>query len=108
MSRRLYWTTAAHRDLVELADYLGADDSSTAIRFLDHAEATSHMLVEADGLGSLCDFTDSRTQGMRVWSVRGFRNHLMFYRPFESGIQIVRVLHAARDLENIFGLPTDI
>jgi toxin ParE1/3/4 len=28
--------------------------------------------------------------------------YLVFYRPIEDGIEIVRVLHASRDIDNIF------
>ena len=31
-------------------------------------------------------------------AVQGFEKHLVFYRPTEAGIEIVRVLHAARDI----------
>jgi toxin ParE1/3/4 len=34
---------------------------------------------------------------MRFWPVTGFRNYLVFYFPLSDGVEIVRVLHAARD-----------
>lgn len=37
-----------------------------------------------------------------VWQVRGFENYVIFYRPIEHGIEIVRVLHAARDIAAVF------
>jgi plasmid stabilization system protein ParE len=30
--------------------------------------------------------------------VRGFDHHLIFYRPTRTGITVIRVLHASRDL----------
>ena len=38
----------------------------------------------------------------RVWRVEGFERYLIFYRPVGSGIEVVRVLHAARDFPTIF------
>ncbi|MBI4604738.1 MAG: type II toxin-antitoxin system RelE/ParE family toxin [Planctomycetes bacterium] len=35
--------------------------------------------------------------------MRGFEQHLVFYRPVEDGIEVVRVLHGARDLRAILG-----
>jgi plasmid stabilization system protein ParE len=29
--------------------------------------------------------------------VAGFSNHLIFYRPVPNGVEVVRILHAARD-----------
>jgi len=40
-------------------------------------------------------------EGLRCFRIRGFENHFVFYRPHESGIEVVRVLHGARDLESI-------
>lgn len=34
---------------------------------------------------------------IRVWADPGFRNHLIFYRPLTDGIEVVRILHGARD-----------
>ena len=40
--------------------------------------------------------------------VPGFRSHLIFYRPLSSGVEIVRILHGARDwLPIIEAQPTD-
>jgi toxin ParE1/3/4 len=33
--------------------------------------------------------------------VRRFRNYLIFYRPTDGGIEVIRVLHAARDISSI-------
>ena len=38
-----------------------------------------------------------------MWRVAGFPNHLIFYRPIESGVEVIRVLHASRDIESLFG-----
>ncbi|WP_199348910.1 type II toxin-antitoxin system RelE/ParE family toxin [Microcoleus sp. FACHB-SPT15] len=38
---------------------------------------------------------------MRKWSVKGFEKHLIFYLSFDDYIEIVRILHAARDIEAI-------
>ena len=41
--------------------------------------------------------------GVRSWGIRGFPNHLIFYRPTDDRIEVIRVLHAARDIETILG-----
>jgi toxin ParE1/3/4 len=40
---------------------------------------------------------------MRVWRVEGFERYLILYRSVENRIDIVRVLHTARDFPTIFG-----
>ena len=39
---------------------------------------------------------------MRRFLVRGFDNYLIFYLPQPGGIDVIRVLHGARDIDNIF------
>jgi toxin ParE1/3/4 len=39
--------------------------------------------------------------GVRLWRVRGFNSYLIVYRPTDTGIEVIRVLHAARDIEAI-------
>jgi toxin ParE1/3/4 len=37
-----------------------------------------------------------------MWRVRGFERYLIFYRPTDDGIDVVRVLHGSRDIESLF------
>jgi toxin ParE1/3/4 len=37
-----------------------------------------------------------------MWSIRGFQNYIVFYRPLEDGVDVVRVIHGARDIQAIF------
>jgi toxin ParE1/3/4 len=34
--------------------------------------------------------------GIRLWRIRGFERYLILYRPIPDGIEVIRVLHAAR------------
>lgn len=44
---------------------------------------------------------------VRSWRVRGFPRHLIFYRALPDRVQILRVLHGARDLPRALSLPSD-
>jgi len=39
---------------------------------------------------------------MRVFPVKSFENYLVFYRPIRDGIEVVRVIHGARDASRVF------
>jgi plasmid stabilization system protein ParE len=39
---------------------------------------------------------------VRMWRISGFPNHLIFYRPHQDRIEVVRVLHTKRDIESLF------
>ena len=38
-----------------------------------------------------------------MWPIPDFPNHLLFYRPSVAGIEMVRILRAARDIPEILG-----
>lgn len=95
----------AIRDLADIAVYL-ADESGSdelAFRFLDAAEASFESLATRSEMGSARKYNDTALVGVRMWRVAGFPNHLVFYRPIEGGIEVIRVLHAKRDIESLFG-----
>ena len=53
-------------------------------------------------MGTVCRFGNPEAAGLRMWSIRGFENRVIFYRPTSDGIDVVRVLHASRDIERVF------
>jgi len=53
-------------------------------------------------LWALCDSGVARLEGMRRAPVSGFAAYLVFQAPRASGIDVVRALHGARDIENLF------
>lgn len=93
---------AAERDLGDQAAYL-MDHASleVALRFYEKAVATFEFLARNPGVGLAHISTKPRLAGIRIASVQGFPKHLIFYRPTEDGIEIVRVLHGHRDVDNI-------
>jgi toxin ParE1/3/4 len=90
-------------DLAEQADFIAQDSLDAALRFLDAAETTFQFIAENPKIGRLCDFKRQEASRLRRWRIRGFENYLVFYRPTEIGIDVVRVLHGARDIETILG-----
>jgi len=46
-------------------------------------------------------FRNPRLRDLRIWPIRGFEKIVIFYRPIEGGIEVVRVLHGARDVKGI-------
>jgi plasmid stabilization system protein ParE len=39
---------------------------------------------------------------LRVFRVSGFEHTLILYRPLEDGVDILRVVHGSRNLQNLF------
>lgn len=99
--RRVEKLPAALNDLVDLAIYIADDSPTAAERFLLNAEATFRDLAEHPGLGHRRDDLDPPFNELGCRAVRGFRNHLAFYRSSPEVIVIVRVVHGMRDLRSI-------
>ena len=95
----------AVRDLADIAVYLAGESGSDdlALRFLDAAETSFENLAVMPEMGATRHYNDPVLAEVRVWPVVGFPNHLIFYRPSECGIEVIRVLHAKRDIEALFG-----
>jgi toxin ParE1/3/4 len=95
----------AIRDLADIAVYLAEESGSDelAFRFLDAAEASFDSLAAMSEMGTSRTYNSPALVGVRMWRAAGFPNHLIFYRPIESGVEVIRVLHANRDIESLFG-----
>ncbi len=102
MSPSVHKTPQAERDLIDCAMRIAEGSVEAAERFLDAVEQTFALLASMPHMGQACEFRSPRAQGLRRWRVRGFENYLIFYRPHENGVAIIRVLYGARDLESIF------
>lgn len=93
-------TPRARQDTADIATYLySADPASDASeRFLTATENAFARLAAMPGVGVAYSSTPSRHAGLRRWPVPGFRNYLIFYHVVGDDIEIVRVLHGARDI----------
>lgn len=92
----------AQADLDLLHAYISADNPEAADQVLEAALATFKALGKMPGMGQPRTLKHSELSGLRSFRVEGFRNYLIFYRPAAAGVEIVRVLHGARDLDRLF------
>ncbi|MFY9343462.1 MAG: type II toxin-antitoxin system RelE/ParE family toxin [Planctomycetota bacterium] len=105
-SGHVHKSSAARGDLETNAAYLLDHGSvQVALRFLDRAEETFALLAQHPGFGRRRAFVRPDLEGLRSFRVKDFENYLVFYLPRESGIEVVRVLHGAQDLEALFESP---
>jgi toxin ParE1/3/4 len=101
MSPRIVRRPQARRDIVATALYIADESPAVARRFLTAVESTIATAATMPGMGAPRRYRHPRLEGLRMIAVQGFEKHLVFYRPVEAGIEIVRVLHTARDIEAI-------
>jgi len=104
MSDAILVRSGARRDMDRLADFIGDRNRTAGRRFLEAARETIHKIASTPELGTAYESANPLMAGVRVWPVQGFDKVLVFYQVRSAGIVVVRVLHGARDIENILGL----
>jgi toxin ParE1/3/4 len=77
-------------------------EALAAVHFLDAFDAATGLLTRSPGIGGICRFKNPLYDGIRVWPVASFKSYLIFYRVQSDEIEVVRVIHGARDLSAIF------
>jgi toxin ParE1/3/4 len=101
MPRFLDLHRVAQRDLEECAAYIRRNNARSALRFLRAAQRTMDRLLAMPGMGSLYESDEPELAGLRFFPVFRFRSYFIFYRPTSNGIEVLRVLHGARDIESL-------
>lgn len=97
----------ALQDLIDISDYLAQNSPAAALRFLRAAEATFRRLHQFPRLGRPCLFRNPALHGVRRRMVGGWTRYLVYYRPTDTGIEVLRVLDGRRDLGQVFGPDAD-
>jgi len=92
----------ADADIEEIGLYFARQAPEVEGRFYLAFNKTICQLVTSPFLGERCRFRNPKTKGMRVWQVSSFSNYLIFYRPKGDTLQVLRVIHGARDYMTIF------
>ena len=102
MSLRVVVRSPAGADLIESALFIAEDNAAAAQRFLDEAEKALARLAAFPEIGTPRTAFDPTLAGLRLWSVPGFEKFRICYIPREDHIDVLRVLHGARDFERFF------
>ncbi len=94
--RHLVILPAARTDLVDVADFIALDNPERAMSFLAEIEA---KMRQVSARPESFPVRDDVFQGMRA--ARHGR-YLIFFLIGAEEVQVVRVLHGARDLPRLF------
>jgi toxin ParE1/3/4 len=86
----------AELDLLDIWDYIADDSPDRADDFLDRIESKLLTLAQNSGLG--------RKRPDLLPDLRSFciGNYVVFYQQIEGGIDVIRVIHGSRDIEELF------
>ena len=102
-------TPRALDDLTTHFANIAKDKVQPAYRFLEVAEESFDRLASTPGIGTALESKLPRLQGIRSYPMpSGFRNYVIFYRQIEGGIEVLTILHGARDLQRVLERMSDI
>jgi toxin ParE1/3/4 len=87
----------AQCDLIEIWDYIADDSEARADSFIDTIDRKVQAVANRPNMGRS---RDELVEGLRSFPVG---RYVIYYRIIPGGIEIVRVLHGARDVDAIFG-----
>jgi len=86
----------AETDILEIWDYIADDNLAAADRWVDQLDAQFRVLATQPMMGRA---RNELAPGVRSLPVG---RYLVFYVPLDDGIDVVRVLHGARDIDAVF------
>jgi toxin ParE1/3/4 len=92
----------ARQDVLEIAVHIARDNFAAAEAFLSAVENTCRNIAKTPAIGSRRSYVNSLLADVRMLPVGGFGGYLIFYRPLKTGIEVIRVIHGARDLPTLF------
>jgi toxin ParE1/3/4 len=97
---RLFVREHAWADLEELGTFIARDNPAAAAEVVRQLRLSFEQLAHMPQLGRAVRNIKT-TEQLRMWLSPAFRNYLIFYRELQDGVEIVRVLHGARNIQRI-------
>ena len=85
-------------DIDECCAWIRKENPAAALRFLQAVERTCSSVSQMPGIGSLRYADIPLVHGVRVIKITGFEHYLLFYLEHEASIDVIRLLHGARDI----------
>jgi toxin ParE1/3/4 len=86
----LKWTRPAESDLIDILEYIADDNPAPALATIDHIEAAADRLTQFPLSGR-----EGSVPNTRELPIPGLP-FLIIYRVREATIEVLRVLHGAR------------
>ena len=96
MNPRVLRTDQAEQDLIDIWSYISDDNSDAADRLLDEIDVVCDTLADTPHAGRR---REELSDGLRSMHVG---NYVILYRSRGESVIVIRVLHGARDLPEMF------
>lgn len=95
-------TPRARRDQNDIVEHLAPESLDAALLFIAKLHETYAVIGAQPRVGhTRPDVRGEAKRDIRCLVVSGFPNHLVFYRVNGDDIDVVRILHGARDIRSV-------
>jgi toxin ParE1/3/4 len=84
-------------DILDIWDHIAEDSIEQADRWIDRLDEKFELIATQPLMGRARDELAANVRSFP------FGRYVIFYEPVEVGIDVVRVLHSARDIDAVFG-----
>jgi toxin ParE1/3/4 len=95
---RILRSPRAKADVLSIGGHIAeqSQSRSIALRFLDKIDDKVKLLAENPHAGEARPDLGANVRGFPV------ANYIIFYRPLDDGIEVLRILHGSRDIPRVF------
>lgn len=97
---RLRFTNAAIDDLEHIALFIATDNPTAAINLVDAVQEKAGLIATQPQAGRPRPELGENVRSIHV------KSYLLIYRPIDDGVELLRILHGARNLDSLFKTPT--
>lgn len=96
MSRQFRLSPEAEQQIDAIGAFIAKDSIDAALKVYDALEHAFQLLAENPGIGHTRE--DLTERPVKFWSVFSY---LVIYNPASSPLEIISVVHSARDVANL-------
>lgn len=100
--KAVVFNPVAANDLEEVIGYIAQDNAVAAEKVRQDILDTAESLGHQPDLGVRPRFSVPRFKGIRFLPAAQYPMYLLFYRELDTEVEVLRVLHGARNLPPLF------
>ncbi len=100
---KYFFSPEALDDLDAICGYIAESNPEAADRAVEAAYRTCKTIALHPELGPQRRFADNDPPDIRFFVLTDFPNYLLFYRTTVEGVEIIRILHGAQEIDDLFG-----
>ncbi len=94
---KVFITPAANNDIIHIGNWIAQENPRRAVSFMMELQVACHAIGDAPKGSAVVQ----RYVGHDIRR-KPFRNYLIFYRIKNEAVEIIPVIHGARDYSNLF------